>query len=172
MKHVYESKRDGWLVVMLWVAVIVMLAAAGNIWVARVPFAFRLLIAVLLILMTVFVLWVLYGTRYTLSDTTLLVQSGPFRWVIDLAAISEVFPTRNPLSNPACSLDRLHIRYRPNPSGLMISPRDKAKFLMDLLARSPSLKMEGDRVVRDTRVMTAADDSAHAAKPTVEITEK
>jgi hypothetical protein len=40
------------------------------------------------------------------------------------------------------------------------------KFLLDLVARSPGLKMIGDKVVRDTRVMTAADDSAHAAKPT------
>jgi hypothetical protein len=157
---------------MLWVAVIVMLVAVGNIWVARAPFVFRLLMAVLLILMAVFVLWVLYGTRYTLTDSILRVQSGPFRWVIDLVAITEVFPTRNPLSSPACSLDRLHIRYHSSPSGLMISPRDKVKFLLDLVARSPGLKMEGDKVVRDTRVMTTADDSAHAAKPTIEITEK
>jgi len=172
MKQVYESKRDGWLVVMLWVAAIVMLIAAGNLWAARAPFAFRALIVVLLILMAVIVLWVLYGTRYTLTDSILRVRSGPFRWVIDLVAITEVFPTRNPLSSPACSLDRLHIRYHSSPSGLMISPRDKVKFLLDLVARSPGLKMEGDKVVRDTRAMTAADDSAHAAKPTIEITEK
>jgi membrane protein YdbS with pleckstrin-like domain len=149
MKQIYESKRDGWLVVMLWVAAILMLVAAGNIWVARAPFAFRLLMAVLLILMAFFVLWVLYGTRYTLTESTLRVQSGPFRWVIDFVAITEVFPTRNPLSSPACSLDRLHIRYRTSSSGLMISPRDKARFLLDLVARSPGLKMDGDKVVRD-----------------------
>ncbi|NTW17452.1 MAG: PH domain-containing protein [Syntrophaceae bacterium] len=172
MKQVYESKRDGWLVVMLWVAVIVMLIAAGNLWAARAPFAFRALIVVLLILMVVFVLWVLYGTRYTLTESTLRIQSGPFRWVIDLVAITEVFPTRNPLSSPACSLDRLHIRYLTSPSGLMISPRDKAKFLLDLVARSPGLKMIGDKVVRDTREMTAAADAAHTAAQGVEVTEK
>jgi hypothetical protein len=151
MKQVYESKRDGWLVVILWAAVIVMLIAAGNLWVTRAPFAFRALMVLLLILVAAFVLWVLYGTRYTLTESTLRVQSGPFRWVIDIETISEVFPTRNPLSSPACSLDRLHIRYRPNPSGLMISPRDKERFILDIVARSPGLKMEGDRVVRDTR---------------------
>jgi hypothetical protein len=149
MKNVYESKRDGWIVVVLWAAVIVMLIAAGDIWVARVPLAFRLLMSVLLTLVAAFVLWVLYRTRYTLTENTLIVQSGPFRWVIDLEAITEIFPTRNPLSSPACSLDRLHIRYRPNPSGLMISPRDKAEFLRDLMALSPGLKMDGDRVIRD-----------------------
>jgi len=149
MKHVYESKKDGWIVVVLWAAVIVMLIAACDIWVARVPLAFRLLMSILLSLVAAFVLWVLYGTRYTLTDTTLIVQSGPFRWVIDLEAITEIFPTRNSLSSPACSLDRLHIRYRPNPSGLMISPLDKAEFLRDLVERSPGLKMDGERVLRD-----------------------
>lgn len=149
MKRVYESKRDGWIVVLLWAAVIAMLIGAGNLWGARLPLAFRLLMPLLLTLVAAFVLWVLYGTRYTLTDTTLIVQSGPFRWVIDLEAIIEISPTRNPLSSPACSLDRLHIRYRPNPSGLMISPLDKEGFLRDLVELSPGLKMEGDRVLRD-----------------------
>ncbi len=149
MKRIYESKRDGWIVFLLWVAVIAMLIAAGNLWGTRVPFAFRLLMSVLMTLMAAFVLWVLYGTRYILTDKTLTVKSGPFRWVIDLEAISDIYPTRNPLSSPACSLDRLHIRYRPNPSGLMISPLAKEGFLRDLVELSPGLKMEGDRVLRD-----------------------
>jgi hypothetical protein len=126
-----------------------MLIGTGNLWGARVPFIFRLLMSLILTLAAAFVLWVLYGTRYILTDKTLTVKSGPFRWVIDLEAISEIFPTRNPLSSPACSLDRLHIRYRPNPSGLMISPLDKEGFLRDLVELSPGLKMEGDRVLRD-----------------------
>ena len=149
MKRVYQSKRDGWIVVLLWTAVIVMLVTAGNVWVARVPLAFRLLLSILMTLMAAFVLWVLYGTRYTLTDKTLTVQSGPFRWVIDLEAIIEISRTRNPVSSPACSLDRLHIRYRPNPSGLMISPQDKDSFLRDLLERYPGLKTDGERVFRD-----------------------
>lgn len=172
MKQVYESKRDSWLVVMLWIAATVMLVVAWNLWEARAPFAFRLLLAVLFILMAVFMLWVLYGTRYTLTDSALIVQSGPFRWVIDFVAISEVFPTRNPISSPACSLDRLHIRYHSSPSGLMISPQDKMKFLLDLVARSPGLRMEGDKLLRDTRLMAAVEDPAHTAQPGVEVSEK
>lgn len=149
MKRVYETKKDGWIVVLLWATSIFMLIAAGSLWEGRAPFSFRLLMCVLLLLMAAFVLWVLYGTRYTLTDSALIVRSGPFRWAIDLAAIDEVFPTRNPLSSPACSLDRLHIRFRPNPSGMMISPRDKAGFLRELAVRSPGLKVDGDRVVRD-----------------------
>jgi hypothetical protein len=149
MKQVYPSKRDGWIVILLWAGVAVMLFAARNLWRAPAPFAFRLLISVLLIFVAAFVLWTLYGTRYTLTESTLIVQSGPFRWVIDLEAITEVFPTRNPLSSPACSLDRLHIRYGKSRLGMMISPQNKAGFLRDLMVRSPGLKLNGNRVLRD-----------------------
>jgi hypothetical protein len=120
-----------------------------NLWRAPTPFAFRLLISVLLIFVAAFVLWTLYGTRYALTESTIIVQSGPFRWVIDLEAITEAFPTRNPLSSPACSLDRLQIRYGKSRLGMMISPQDKAGFLRDLVARFPGLKLNGDRVLKD-----------------------
>jgi hypothetical protein len=149
MRQVYPSKRDGWIIILLWAGVAVMLFAAVNLWRAPVPFAFRLLMAVLLICAAALVLWTLYGTRYTLTESTIIVQSGPFRWVIDLAAITEVFPTRDPLSSPACSLDRLQIRYGKSRLGMMISPQDKTGFLRDLVARSPGLKLNGDRVLRD-----------------------
>jgi membrane protein YdbS with pleckstrin-like domain len=149
MKQLYPSKRDGWIVVLLWAAAAVILFVAGNLWRAPAPFALRLLISVLLILVAAFMLWTLYRTRYTLTESTLIVQSGPFRWVIDMKAITEVFPTRNPLSSPACSLDRLQIRYGNSRPGIMISPQDKAGFLRALAARSPGLKLDGDRALRD-----------------------
>jgi hypothetical protein len=149
MKQVYPSKRDGWIVVLLWAGAAIMLFVGVNLWRAPAPFALRLLISVLLILVAAFVLWTLYGTRYTLTESTLIVQSGPFRWVIDMEAITEVFPTRNPLSSPACSLDRLQILYGKSSPGIMISPQDKAGFLRALAARSPGLKLNGDRALRD-----------------------
>ena len=53
------------------------------------------------------------------------------------------------VASPACSLDRLQIRYGKSRLGMMISPQDKAGFLRDLVARSPGLKLDGDRVLRD-----------------------
>jgi hypothetical protein len=58
-----------------------------------------------------------------------------------------VVPTRNPLSSPALSLDRLHIRYGGSRMGIMISPVNKAVFLQDLAARVDGLEFESDRVV-------------------------
>ena len=63
-----------------------------------------------------------------------------------LAAIDAVEPARNPLSSPACSLDRLRIEY--GAKRIMISPLDKAGFLRALAARAPQLEVSGDSARR------------------------
>jgi hypothetical protein len=75
--------------------------------------------------------WLLKTTCYTLEPTRLLVRSGPFSWNVPLAGIHSITPTRNPLSSPALSLDRLCIEYGKHGS-LMISPADKQGFLREL----------------------------------------
>ncbi len=79
-------------------------------------------------------IWLLAGTRYTLTDSDLRVRCGPFRWRVALAEILSVTPTRNPLSSPAPSLDRLCIEYGSGKS-IMISPKDKEAFLDELELR-------------------------------------
>lgn len=76
-------------------------------------------------------LWILGGTKYTISAPMLIVQSGPFRWQIPIAEITRIEPTRNPLSSPALSLDRLRITYGRSKA-CMVSPRDKDAFITEL----------------------------------------
>jgi hypothetical protein len=74
------------------------------------------------------------------------VRGGPFRWRIPLAAIVSVTPTRNPLSSPACSLDRLRITHRGprGERGLLVSPASKTGFLDALARRCPELSRTTD----------------------------
>ena len=81
------------------------------------------------------------------------VSDGPIRWRVRLDSIEEVVPTRNPLSSPALSLDRLRIRYSGSRMGIMISPENKAIFMQDLAARVDGLEVEGERVVRRLEVL-------------------
>lgn len=97
----------------------------------------------------------LFPIRYGIGHHELIIQAGWMRQHIALAAITEVYPTRNPLSAPALSLERLHVQYDPRlitatePSGQppaktsrlnqffhsqRISPADRAAFLNDLAA--------------------------------------
>jgi hypothetical protein len=69
----------------------------------------------------------LVGTHYTVDGDTLRVACGPFRWKVPIDSIESVEATRNPLSSPALSLDRLRIRY--GKRRIIISPADKSGFL-------------------------------------------
>jgi hypothetical protein len=95
----------------------------------------------------------LYTTRYEISATELVVRFGPFRWRLSLDAIVEVFPTHNPLSAPAPSLDRLRINYRKKdgwPWFTLVSPKDKEGFVRDLARAAPQLRNVEDEPLRLT----------------------
>jgi hypothetical protein len=129
---VYRSRLDLWL-----------LAPFTGLTLGSVYAASRLMhlpgmapaMALLLLAFAVTVpLWTMLGTRYTLSDETLRVRSGPFAWRIALREVSRMEPTRDARSSPALSLDRLRIDYGDGRS-LMISPADKQRFVRDFAAR-------------------------------------
>lgn len=81
----------------------------------------------LLLLAVVLPVWLLMSTRYVVDHELLQIYCGPFRWKIRLDEIESLRATRNPLSSPALSLDRVMIRYR-NGRRVMVSPQDKEKF--------------------------------------------
>ena len=143
----YPSKRDQWLVVLIWVAVLAeSLGILLSLFSSRCPLPVKIFSAKVGLPIVGLMIWVLYSTAYTLTADRLIVRSGPFRWTIALASIEEVSPSGDVWSSPACSLDRLKIRHR---SGwLLISPEDKPAFLRDVAARSPVLEVQGKWVVR------------------------
>ncbi len=129
----FHSKVDTWFKVVIVLSVLVSLITI----VATAKLALTLIglasVAVLLI-GTILPLWLVRSTRYCLSENTLLIQSGPFKWKVLINEIHKVEPTRNPLSSPALSLDRLRIEYGQD-KWVMISPDDKAGFLRELKLR-------------------------------------
>lgn len=133
MKQVYTSKIDTWLALVL----------VGVVAACLIAFVFALrtgsisTIAVTLPALIIgagLPLWLMTSTAYTLSNTTLLVKSGPFKWQVPIEQITSITSTFNPLSSPALSLDRLRIDYGRGQS-IMISPKDKDQFIQDLEAR-------------------------------------
>lgn len=129
MATVYESKIDAWLLIVLIAAMALSLSAVISALLAGGPGALWAVIPAFIGIGLPS--WVLMTTRYTLDRNRLLVKSGPFRWSIPVAEISNIEPTSNPLSSPALSLDRLQIEYSGGRR-LMISPKDKEAFLAEL----------------------------------------
>ena len=134
---VFAAKIDAWLLALIAGSTLVCLYAA---WSALSEAGQgRWVTALVLLVSAALPAWIVLSTSYTLGRTRLRVRCGPFRWTIPLAEIRDVRPTRNPLSSPAPSLDRLRIDYGQRRS-VMISPRDKEGFLRELAARTANAR--------------------------------
>jgi hypothetical protein len=148
---VHRAKVDRWLAAVLIAAALLPLALgavilAGGIDVPvpaseAMPAALGLTALSGLIIL---VLWACYKTRYEITATELIIWFPPFRTALPLESLFEVFPSHNPLSAPAPSMDRLRINYR-RKSGrkgfALISPRDKESFVRDLTSAAPHLRL-------------------------------
>jgi membrane protein YdbS with pleckstrin-like domain len=144
---VFPTKVDRWLAVVLSIGLVVQLVSfvsalttPNSITTGTLALSCVGLFAPIVLLLALAV-----PTRYELHSDQLVIRSGLIRYRIPYAAVRGVEPTRNPLSAPAWSLDRLKIK---RPSGFaLISPKDKDGFMRALLERAPHLKRDGDRLV-------------------------
>ena len=144
----FPSKRDTWLTIVLWGAALGLLYGCIDVATSPTPAIFKVLFLLICIPSALLMPWVLYGTSYTLTDEALLIRCGPFRNRVLVSAIQEVTLSRHPVASPACSLDRLHIKYQGSRDGILISPAAKRSFLQDLASRDSQLSLQGDGIVR------------------------
>ena len=144
---VFRTKVDRWLVGIVLTSLGVGLwAVAGAM--SSDPTAGIVPLAILLG-GTLLVAALSLPTEYSLNETELVIRSGLLRRSIPLNAILRVYPTRNPLSAPAWSLDRLGIDFRVKGQRklALISPARRSEFL-ELLRRSAELEVQGKQLVR------------------------
>ncbi len=137
MELTFASRIDGWLLVVLLGSALACLFAASSIMLSRMPGPWWIA-AALLLLGCVLPVWLLVATNYVLTATALDVRSGPFKWQVPIADVTNIAPTRNPVSSPALSLDRLRIDYGDG-RWILISPREKDRFVRELEQRRARL---------------------------------
>ncbi|OGA63377.1 PH domain-containing protein [Acidovorax sp. Leaf73] len=143
----FPSRVDSWLVA---IGPLAALTAATAVAGLAGPFVLNsggtppmlALLAVIVALTLLLPLWLVLDTNYTLTADDLLIRSGPFRWRIVLGDVREVSPSRSWISSPALSLDRLSIRYGADRS-ILVSPREKPRFIDALRQRCPSVLVTG-----------------------------
>ena len=132
----FRSKIDWWL------------GTASCAPLLLVPFvAMRLesqafTVVLVLILLNVGVFgWMLYSTVYVVGETTLTARCMTMTRRVPLQSITALRATRNPISAPALSLDRIEIVHADGT--LLISPADKVGFVQTILGRAPTIMVEG-----------------------------
>lgn len=126
-------------------------ALVGGVWPALIPGTILLLVGGLL-------LWVLRGTNYEITETSLVIRSGPLRWTVPLTAIEDVIPIQNWWQGPvlewgfSLAVRGLRLRYRKKGGGLTwpirIAPQDRSAFLLELAERVPELVAKDDGSLR------------------------
>ena len=128
MHKVYRSKIDWWLGLVISVGVIVILGSSVSLLLTppqdglpNVRDCHRNAGS-----MAAFMGWILFSVYYVITGERLASESRILPLADSLGPNREVFPTHNPLSSPALSLDRLRVNYK-RPNGrtwwVMISPK-------------------------------------------------
>jgi hypothetical protein len=146
----YASKRDWWLLAILWVSLGLMVIGLVSAFTEPISPGMRLFAACFFAFFIAFMAWLLilpYRTDYTLDPGRLTIRVGPFKHTIPLSEVTEVYPTHNPLSAPAWSMDRVRIRFSSSRFGALISPERQLQFMDEFEALAPHLVRKGDRLV-------------------------
>lgn len=123
---VFKSKIDTWLIVLSLVSIAVAFVILIQTPVESSGIGLMPVLAIV-VFVVVLPVWIFTGTKYVVNDGMLLIRSGPFRWTIAIKDISGVNETRNPISSPALSLNRLKITYSGGKS-VLVSPIDISGF--------------------------------------------
>ncbi|MBC8032644.1 MAG: PH domain-containing protein [Chitinophagaceae bacterium] len=89
-----------------------------------------------------FIASVFLKTYYQLTDNNLLIVTCGFFYkiTIPIMNIETIRPTRNPISSPALSLDRLELRYE-NGNRVLLSPANRPDFIASLQQVNASIKI-------------------------------
>lgn len=140
----FPSKKDAWLGLIIWGSVL--LVASIYIFeddsIGLQIYGFMDIVGFILILLTItFLLWVWYGTGYKIEKGLIKIKSGPFRSSVKINEIKKIRATKNPLSAPALSIDRIEILYGKYDMTL-ISPINKLKFIEYLVTENPEIKID------------------------------
>jgi hypothetical protein len=147
----YPSKKDLWLILVVAVAGFALLGATVHNLIFKGlehPAAWILMGTSIFYLAVIFGL--AYPVSYEIAPPSLIIRSGLFSSRIALSSIESVKPTRNPLSAPAWSLDRLQINYRKKGrhTFTLVSPENKQSFLNELVQSTDGLRLQVDEVLR------------------------
>jgi hypothetical protein len=127
--RIYKSKIDWWLV-------LVILGVFGYPIIDGIlseEYLVSLLFSVVLL-----VFYFLSKTiQYKIEDENLVI----WKTKINIQSIRKIYKTRNPLSSPAMSLDRIAIVYNKFDE-VLISPKEREEFITELLKINPNIEVK------------------------------
>lgn len=126
---IYRSKVDWWFVILI-------LSVFGFPIVQGIQTKEYMLSVVFIMLLSLFYILAI-TLKYKIEGEYLSI----WRTKIDIKTIRKVYATRNPLSSPALSINRIAIVYNKFDE-VLISPKDRADFIEELLKVNPNIEVK------------------------------
>ncbi len=143
---IFYSKIDAWLAAVLLGGSLLLILLPLWEWRYNIDSSFskKTLITVLTAPFALMLILPLVNTKYTLTDNQLIVHNGFYSNNINLTDITSITPTRNTVSAPALSLDRIEVQYADTDGNnrTLISPKDKVVFYQALQERDAELRID------------------------------
>lgn len=133
MKKVYHSKIG--LELIIPIAIILIIGFKNII---KEP---KLAAIIFLAILIVFMIYIFTSIKYTIENQNLNIKAGfLINEDINILSIQKISKSKNILSAPAASLDRLEIIYG-NKNSILISPKNKAEFIDEIKKINPNFEV-------------------------------
>ena len=134
MKKVYKSKIGFEIVIP-----ILIILALGFKNIINEP---KVAPIILLILVLAFITFLLTSIKYTIENQNLNIKAGfLINQNINIMNIESIKKSKNILSSPAASLDRIEI-IENNKNSILISPKNKIEFIEELKKINPQIDVK------------------------------
>ena len=100
---------------------------------------------IVMMAVTVFLLWIFYGTKYELSKNHLKYNCGPINGKIELKKINQIIKEKSLWSGlrPATARNGLIIKYEKY-NDIYISPKTNETFIKKILELNSSIEIKTD----------------------------
>jgi len=96
-----------------------------------------LIMSVIILFLFFCLLYLFYNISYTITDKFLKIRCGfIYSKNLNIEKITFISSTKTLISSPAASLDRVELHYGEF-SSVVVSPKNKQKFIKDLLKINP-----------------------------------
>ncbi|MGG1220498.1 PH domain-containing protein [Priestia endophytica] len=130
----FPSKKDIWVIIVNW---IVIFACFTPLIMKRDYEALFFTLP-----LPIFLLLGFFKTGYKVDEKTLIIHNGLLTKKVSIKDIEKIKRTKNPLASPALSLDRIEITSHSHNGILLVSPKNKRKFISLLKEANPDIKVD------------------------------
>lgn len=138
----FNSRRDSLIYVMLFFSVGIMIIPLITAFSGDMGLEI-FIITLVIIIITALLLWIIFGTRYIITGTHILYNSGPLKGKIEINSIHTIIEGKS-----------LYIGFRPATAGkgviikygkydeIYFSPDTNERFIEEVLKINPKIRIE------------------------------